>query len=373
MKIQALGKPLSRRDGVLKVTGQADFSAEHHLPNLAHAAVVFSTIPKGQIQKIETAQAEKYPGVLAVITHKNSPHLKKTPSFNPSRPDAGSSGTDAPILGDNVVHWNGFPIAIVVAETQDQAEAAAQLVEVSYKSQSAALTMEGERDNGNAYTPKTLIQGEPSVVDKGDAKTALSQCAVMIGATYRTPPYNHNPIEPHATVAHWEDDCLTVYDATQYIVGVRNTLAAMFALKQEKVRVFSPFVGGAVWLQGQHVAPCAALRNCLQGKRAVRCNWPYRARVCFASSADALRPNSRWPSAATKPAKSALYSIAVCRLPRPPTSSPSRTPFRPVTSMRRPLCTSNKSWCNSIPFPTPSCARRANRLVLSRWNRRWTS
>lgn len=259
MKIQALGQPLVRRDGVLKVTGKADFSAEHHLPNMAHATIVFSTIPKGHIRKIETGAAENSLGVLAVITYQNSPHLKKTPSFNPSRPDAGSSATDAPALGDDAVHWNGFPIALIVAETLDQAEAAAQLVEVSYKSQTAALTMESERDKGNAYIPKTLIQGEPSVVDKGDAKSALPHCAVMIGATYRTPPYNHNPIEPHATVAHWEDDCLTIYDASQYIVGVRNTLAAMFGLKQEKVRVFSPFVGGAFGSKGSmwpHVPLC---------------------------------------------------------------------------------------------------------------------
>ena len=259
MKVLPLGQSVSRLDGVLKVTGGARFAVEHPLSDLAHATIVFSTIPKGRIQKIDTTEAEHSPGVLAVITHENAPKLKKTPSFNPSRPDAGSSGTDALILGTDEVYWNGFPLAVVVAETLDQAEAAAQLVSVTYKSQKAALTMETER--ANAFVPKEMVGGEEPDIKKGDANSVLAECAVSVGVTYRTPPYNHNPIEPHATTAHWEGDQLTVYDSSQYITGVKNTLATMFGLKPDNVRVLSPFVGGGFGSKGgmwPHVPMCVA-------------------------------------------------------------------------------------------------------------------
>ncbi len=237
-----VGKPLSRVDGQLKVKGAATFSAEFKFDNIAYAALVYSTINKGKITKFETAEAEKMTGVLAVITYQNAPKLIKPRTFDPGSGDNSASASELPVLQDASIHWNGQPIAVVVAETQDQAEAAALNVRVEYAEELAEVSFDALKSRG-VQPPN--IMGEPPEVVKGDAESALGNAEFKVDNIYRTPRYNHNAIELHSTIAAWdEDENLTVFDSTQFVYGVRDTLAGMFGMKPEHVRVIAPFVGG---------------------------------------------------------------------------------------------------------------------------------
>ncbi|MGI8469582.1 MAG: xanthine dehydrogenase family protein molybdopterin-binding subunit [Pyrinomonadaceae bacterium] len=254
-----VGKPLSRVDGQLKVTGAATFSAEFKFENLAYAALVYSTIAKGKITKLDASEAEKSNGVLAVITFENAPKMKDPPTFSPGGQSKGSAASDLPILQDEKIYWNGQPIAVVVAETQDRAERAAQLVKVEYETEDFKVSFDALKDE--AEPPKDVL-GEPSELEIGDAEDGLKKAEFKVDNIYRTPRYNHNAIEPHSTIAVWDEDGgLTVFDATQNLYGLKNTLAEIFALDVEKVRAVAPFVGGGFGGKGSmwnHTALCAA-------------------------------------------------------------------------------------------------------------------
>jgi xanthine dehydrogenase YagR molybdenum-binding subunit len=256
-----VGKPFSRVDGQLKVKGEATFTAEYKLDNLAHAALVYSTIAKGKITKIDTSEAEKAPGFIASITYENAPKMNDPLTFEPGGKSEGSSASSLPILRDEKIYWNGQPIGVVIAETQDQAEAAASLIHVEYEAEKPQLSFD-ELKKG-AETPSNIL-GEPAEVEIGNAEKSLNDAEFKVDNIYRTPRFNHNAIEPHATVAAWnEDGSLTVFESTQYLYGVKNTLADLFDLEPEKVRAISPFVGGgfggkgSLWLQAPLCAAAA--------------------------------------------------------------------------------------------------------------------
>ena len=236
-----VGKPFSRVDGQLKVKGAATFSAEFQLDNIAYAALVYSTIARGKITKIDADEAEKSKGVLTIITHENAPKLKKVPVMvAPTDPGAGAS--NRPPMQDAEVIYNGQPIAIIVAETQDQAEAAANLVRVEYETEDNRTSFDDLKADAEA---PSSIMGEPAEVKVGDAEDALQTAEFKVDNIYRTPRYNHNAIEPHPITAFWdEDENLVVFEASQYVSGCQNTYAEVFGVKPEKVRVISPFVGG---------------------------------------------------------------------------------------------------------------------------------
>lgn len=234
-----VGKPLSRVDGQLKVKGEAAFSAEYKIENPVYAALVYSSVAKGKIAEIDISKAKEASGVLAIITHENAPKIKNPPLFMASK---GMAASDLPILQEATVHWNGQPVAIIVAETQDQAEEAAQLVNIDYETAAADVSFDALKPIAK---PPANVLGEPPEIKIGGAETAISAAEFKVDNLYRTPRYNHNAIEPHATVAIWHDnESLTVFDSTQYVYGVRNTLAETFDIKPEAVRVVSPFVGG---------------------------------------------------------------------------------------------------------------------------------
>jgi xanthine dehydrogenase YagR molybdenum-binding subunit len=238
----SVGKPLSRVDGRAKVTGSARYAAEFPAEKMAYGFVVLSTAAKGRIETLDTKAAEAAPGVLAVLTHKNAPKMKTTAAFDPSSSAPKSGATSAPILQTDEVFWAGQPIAVVVAETFEQARHAASLVKATYRQEKAVFDMDALRDK--AFIPDKVV-GEPGEVKIGDAEKALAAAAVKVDHTYTTPREYHNAIEPHATTAAWDGDKLTVHDASQYVFGVRDMLAEKFGLKPDDVRVLSPFVGGA--------------------------------------------------------------------------------------------------------------------------------
>jgi len=234
-----VGAPVTRIDGPLKVKGAAPFAAEFPVQGMLYGSVVFSTIAKGRITGLETSEAEKAPGVKLVMTYKNAPKMKPTPLFNSQPKAAGPS--DLPIMQDDSIHWNGEPIAVVLAETQEQADHAKSLIRATYEEQPAVIDF--DEAIKSAHEPKSILGEEPTV-NEGDAEAALSSAAHRVDATYRTPRHNHNPIELHGVTLFWEDGELYVHDASQAVAQSAWTLAEVFGLQEGKVHVWSPYVGG---------------------------------------------------------------------------------------------------------------------------------
>nr|WP_238413018.1 LLM class flavin-dependent oxidoreductase [Saccharothrix deserti] len=226
---QAVGAPLSRVDGKLKVTGQAPYAADHHVDGVAYGVIVASTVGAGRITGIDTGPALAQPGVLTVITHGNAPRLPYRPYRNFLVPQ----GERLHVLQDDQVHFFGQPVAVVVAETLEAAQHAASLVDVAYDSRPPTLDLTGAPTN------------EPFTYARGDAEGALGSAEVRLEMTYRAARNHHNALEPHATIARWDGDRLTVWDKTQYLVGTQGELAAVFDIPVEAVRVICPFIGGA--------------------------------------------------------------------------------------------------------------------------------
>jgi xanthine dehydrogenase YagR molybdenum-binding subunit len=236
-----LGRPIDRLDAVAKVTGRARFSAEYEVEGIVHAALAFSTISKGTITGIDTSSAERAPGVLKVITHLNAPKMKVAHPFSVEG-DPSSGTTEVEILNTDQVTWNGQPLAVVVADTLERAEYAASLLKITYQSEAAVNSF--EEAIPTAKKPKD-VQGESPEIFSGDPDKVLSEAEHRVDLTFTTPPYNHNAIEPHATIAVWDgDDRVTMYDTSQFTVGTANSIAEVFGLKKENVRLIAPFVGG---------------------------------------------------------------------------------------------------------------------------------
>jgi xanthine dehydrogenase YagR molybdenum-binding subunit len=238
-----IGQPLDRTDGPLKTTGGARYAAEFRLPQLCHAVMVLSTIPAGRIIALDAARAEASPGVLLVLSHRNAPSLPERgrAAFNPP------SGRAISLLQDDAVQYDRQPIAVVVADTFEHAVAAAALVQARYERRAPALDFDRER--AHAYAPKE-VNREPPDKDWGDVAAGERAGEVRVDAIYTTPMQTHNPLEPHATIADWEAGKLTVYDATQYVSGVRQVLAKTLGIPADDVRVVSPFVGGGFGCKG---------------------------------------------------------------------------------------------------------------------------
>jgi len=254
-----VGKSLTRVDARAKVKGEARFTAEFNISNLSYAVLVHSTIAKGKAVRIETGPAERAAGVLAVITHENVPEMKAPPNPDFSNLGKGFALSNLPIMGSADIHWDGEPVAVIVAETVEQAEYAASLVHVYYEAGTPVVSF--EKTKTEAVVPHDIL-GEPPEIKIGDVNQGMVRAEVNVDHVYRTPRYNHNAIEPHATIAVWNSDGgLTVFDATQSVNLTAHTLAYVFDLKREDVRVVAPFVGGGfggkvgLW---NHIALCAA-------------------------------------------------------------------------------------------------------------------
>jgi xanthine dehydrogenase YagR molybdenum-binding subunit len=248
----ALGSQLSRADGPLKVTGGARYAIEHELDGLVYGVIVSSTIPAGRITSVATDAARAAPGVLAVYTHESGLKINA-----PTRNTAGGAATEkfAP-LQDDLVRWNGQHIAIVIATSFEEATEAATLVKVSYEPTRSILHPEDA-----AARPQVADEFN---VEWGDARSALASAPVTVEAVYTTPREYNVPMEPHACIAAWEGDELTVWEPSQWVGGARQVICEYMGIGIEKVRVISPYVGGGF---GSKVAPhphvalaCAAAR-----------------------------------------------------------------------------------------------------------------
>jgi xanthine dehydrogenase YagR molybdenum-binding subunit len=236
-----VGRPIDRLDGPDKVAGAAKFAAEYRPEGMVYAALVYSTIAKGRIESIDVSEAGAMPGVLSVITHDNAPAMKPPPLMDASGGSSDSAGSSVNVLNTADVSWNGQPIAIVVADTQERADRAALRIKASYTEMRAETSFENARPQQKK--PDNILGEEPEL-RKGDAESALAGAACRIDQRYETPFLNHNAIEPHAVTALWSGERLTLHTATQFVQGEASTIAKMFGLEADAVRVLSPFVGG---------------------------------------------------------------------------------------------------------------------------------
>jgi len=239
-KRAATGRSVSRADGSVKVKGEARYTAEIPLQDMAHAVLMGSTIAKGRVKSIDAGATKAAPGVLAVITHVNAPKLNAVPPFFPA--GEGPGGEERVPLSDDRVHYPGQYVGLVVADTLERATHAASLLEVEYEEEVPATRLEEEL--GNAFAPETIF-GMDADTGRGDAEGAYEASDFKVDSTYTTPTMHHNPMEPSVTVAVWEGDNLTLYDPTQWVEGTRQGVATSLGVEPEKVRVISKFIGGA--------------------------------------------------------------------------------------------------------------------------------
>jgi xanthine dehydrogenase YagR molybdenum-binding subunit len=227
---------LDRVDGRDKVTGRARYAVEHDVGRVAYAVAVQSTIARGEIRGVDAAGALAEPGVLAVLSCENAPHL-----------EAGDDGELA-LFQSRRVAYRGQIVAAVVAETLEAAREAAALVRVDYDEEPHRVELRA--DDPGLYRPELVNpQNEPDT-DDGDVVGALATAEVVVDAVYETPALHNNPMEPHAATAVWNDGTLTAYDSSQGVTSVRKALAHLFRLDAADVRVLSPHVGGGFGSKG---------------------------------------------------------------------------------------------------------------------------
>jgi xanthine dehydrogenase YagR molybdenum-binding subunit len=229
---------LNRVDGHLKVTGAAQYAAEFPFPSTAHGVLVGSAISSGSIRSINSSAALKLPGVLLVLTHENLGPLGKLPA---TFAEGGLPPELRPPLADHRIFYAGQYIALVVAETLEQARHAAALLEIDYDSQPSAISID---DNSAATFWPEHADGDPLNFSRGDFAAAHAASAIRLAETYITPNEHPCALEPHASIAFWEEDSLTVHNASQWVDGDLTVLTAAFQLPPEKVRVLCPFAGG---------------------------------------------------------------------------------------------------------------------------------
>jgi xanthine dehydrogenase YagR molybdenum-binding subunit len=225
-----VGKPFSRIDGPLKTTGRAPYAYERHdvVSNPAYGYVVGSAIAKGRIARIDLAAANAAPGVLAIVTAENAGKLGK-----------GERNTARLLGGPEIEHYHQA-VAVVVADTFEQARAAAELLHVDYVKAEGAFDLEAVKDTGKPQAPF----GGPADTAVGDFDRAFVAAPVRLDATYTTPNQAHAMMEPHASIAAWNGDKLTLWTSNQMIAWGVGDVAKTLGISKENVRLVSPFVGG---------------------------------------------------------------------------------------------------------------------------------
>ncbi|MPQ56400.1 aldehyde oxidoreductase molybdenum-binding subunit PaoC [Duganella sp. FT27W] len=226
-QLKVIGKPLDRIDGPLKATGTAPYAYEHHVavPDAAYGYIVPAGIAKGRIASIDLDAARRAPGVLAIVTAESAGKL-----------GLGSFNTAHLLGGPEIQHYHQA-VAVVVAETFEQARAAAQFVRVTYARQDGAYDLA-------AAKPATGVHKDTPDKKVGDFVGAFAAAPVRIDHEYSTPDHAHAMMEPHASTARWDGDKVTIWTSNQMIAWGRADVAKTLGLPKEKVRLISPYIGG---------------------------------------------------------------------------------------------------------------------------------
>jgi xanthine dehydrogenase YagR molybdenum-binding subunit len=265
MSTDVLGKPHDRIEGRFKVTGGLRYSGDQQIENVAYGYLATSTIARGEIRAMDVVETEKSPGVMAVYTPFHS--LKLYDGL--TQAEGANSGEIEPPLQDNKIRYYGQIIALVVADSFEQARDAAALLKVDYKEEESVASWEAGLTH--AFPPAAVDGQNPTVAILANGVSSIDDviqgAEVVLEATYTEPIYHHNPMEPHATTAVWEGDRLTTYDATQFVPGQQRNVAAILGVNEDNVRVICPFIGGgfgskqAVWTHSPLTAAAARALN----------------------------------------------------------------------------------------------------------------
>jgi xanthine dehydrogenase YagR molybdenum-binding subunit len=233
--IRSIGTPVERVEGREKVTGQAVYAYEHAPDGVAYAAIVTSSVARGSVRAVDAEAALALPGVLGLLSAENAPNLP------------GAEGELA-VLQSPAVAYRGEIVAVAIAETLELARQAAELVRVDYEEAPHDVLLRG--DHPELYRPEKVNPNFPTDTEEGDVDAALAAAAVQVDETYTTPTEHNNAMEPHATIAVWEGDNLTLYDSNQGAWNVVQAIAKAFAIDAGRVRVIAPHVGGGFGSKG---------------------------------------------------------------------------------------------------------------------------
>ena len=236
-----IGQPLTRREGMLKVTGAARYAADHHPPGMVYAALAVSSIARGRVTALDVTAVKAQPGVIEVMTPANAPKLALDPDakLHPFmfRLD---------LLQNDTVRYANQPIAVVVAETLEAATEGAASLATRYETEPARTDL----DTADSFQPQTVGAGNPAMENHGDAEPGLAAAAARIEAVYETPAQYHNAMEPHAVVAAWDGDTLAIDTPSQGLAMAQARIAELFGIAPEGIHIRSPFLGGGFGSKG---------------------------------------------------------------------------------------------------------------------------
>jgi xanthine dehydrogenase YagR molybdenum-binding subunit len=241
-----IGQPLTRRDGILKVTGAARYAADNHPPGMLYAVVAVSSIARGRVAFLDVAAAKGHPGVVEVMTPANKPALAQDPDekTNPFmfRLD---------LLQNDRVRYANQPIAVVIAATLEAATEGAALLSPRYHAEPPRVGL----DAAESFVPPVVGPGHPATAHRGDVEAGLATASKRIEATYQTAPQYHNAMEPHAIVAAWDGDTLSIDTPSQGLAMAQGRLAGLFGIAPSSIHIRSPFLGGGFGSKGMISGP----------------------------------------------------------------------------------------------------------------------
>ncbi len=241
-----IGQPITRRDGALKVTGQARYAADNHPDGMLFAVLALSTIARGRVTHLDVAAARAHPGVVEIMTPANRPKLFEDPDIR-STPFA----FKLDVLQNDRVRYPQQPIAVVIAETLEAATEGAALLAPHYETEAARTGLDGSEP----FVPASVGVGNPASAQHGDIEAGLGAAAHRMNATYETPAQYHNAMEPHAIVAAWDGDRLSIDMPTQGLAMTQGRFAGLFGIPPENIEIRSPFLGGGFGSKGLASAP----------------------------------------------------------------------------------------------------------------------
>jgi len=236
-----IGQPLTRREGFLKVTGRARYAADNHPPGMLYAVMAVSKIARGRVAALDVAAAKAHPGVVEVMTPANTPALAEDPD---AKTNPFMFRLD--LLQNDRVRYANQPIAVVIAETLEAATEGAVLLSPRYQTEPARVGL----DAGESFAPPAVGVGNPSELRRGDVEAGLAAASRRIEASYETAPQYHNAMEPHAIVAAWDGDTLSVDTPSQGLAMAQGRLAGLFGISPDKIHIRSPYLGGGFGSKG---------------------------------------------------------------------------------------------------------------------------
>jgi xanthine dehydrogenase YagR molybdenum-binding subunit len=236
-----IGQALTRRDGILKVTGNAQYAADRHPPNMLFAVLAVSSIARGRVTFLDVAAANSHPGVVDVMTPAHKPRLAVDPD---AKTDMFTFRME--LLQNDRVRYANQPIAVVIAETLEAATEGATLLAPEYETMAPRVGL----DASESFVPQAVGVGSPAIVERGDVEAGLAAAAKAIDVTYETPSQYHNPMEPHAIVATWDGDKLFIDTPTQGLALAQARIAGLFGIPPGNILIRSPFLGGGFGCKG---------------------------------------------------------------------------------------------------------------------------